>query len=111
MTSAGGRMRFTVAERLRLEVAYALPERQVIVKLDLPSGSTVRQAIEASGIRRQFPEIESEPVVGIFSRKVDLDHAVEEGDRVEIYRPLLADPKQVRREKAEQERAARKKSH
>ena len=100
-----------MADQLKLEVAFALPERQLIVKLELPEGSTVRQAIEASGIREQFQEIEAEPVVGIFSRKVGLDDPVQDGDRVEIYRPLLADPKQVRREKAERERALKKKAH
>ena len=100
-----------MTERIGLEVAYALPERQLIVKLELAAGATVKQAIEASGIRAQFPEIEENPVVGIFSKKVRLDYVLQAGDRVEIYRPLLVDPKQVRREKAERERAARKKTH
>lgn len=100
-----------MTERIGLEVAYALPERQLIVKLELAAGATVKQAIEASGIRAQFPEIEENPVVGIFSKKVGLDYVLQAGDRVEIYRPLLVDPKQVRREKAERERAARKKTH
>jgi len=99
------------AELISVEVAYARPERQAIVKLELALGSTVEQAIEASGLRQQFPEIEKEPVAGIFSKKVSLDHLVGPGDRVEIYRPLVADPKQVRREKAEREKELKKKAH
>jgi len=96
---------------LDVEVAYATPQRQLIVKLRVPPGTTVAQAIEASAIREQFPQIEARPAVGIFSRKVTLDYLLSAGDRVEIYRPLLADPKEARRQKAEQEKANRKKRH
>lgn len=92
-----------------MEVAYATPGRQLIVKLRVPPGTTVAQAIEISAIRDQFAEIQAQPVVGIFSRKVVLDHVLSAGDRVEIYRPLMADPKEARRQKAEQEKAGRKK--
>ena len=96
---------------LDVEVAYAAPKRQLIIKLQVPPGTTVAQAIEASAIRQQFPQIEARPSVGIFSRKVTLDYALSAGDRVEIYRPLIADPKEVRRQKAEQEKADRKRRH
>lgn len=94
---------------MAVEVAYATPERQLIVKVQAPAGTTVAQAIELSAIREQFAEIQAQPIVGIFSRKVALDHPLATGDRVEIYRPLMADPKDARRQKAEQQKAARKK--
>lgn len=92
------------ADTMTVEVAWATPETQQIVTLTVPRGSTAREVIEASGIRIRFPEIEPEPDVGIFSRRITLDQVLSEGDRVEIYRPLIADPKEVRRQKAERER-------
>jgi putative ubiquitin-RnfH superfamily antitoxin RatB of RatAB toxin-antitoxin module len=86
---------------IRVEVAYALPERQALLAVELPAGSTVAEAIEASGVREQFPGMEIDPrAVGIFSRKVNLDRVLQDGDRVEIYRPLQADPKEARRQRA-----------
>ncbi len=96
---------------MEVEVAFATPERQLIIKVLVPPGTTVAQAIEASAIRDQFPQIECEPVVGIFSRIVMLDDPLSTGDRVEIYRPLIADPKETRRRKAAEEKASRKKQH
>ncbi|HLF30566.1 MAG TPA: RnfH family protein [Xanthomonadales bacterium] len=92
---------------LPVEVAYATPHRQLIVNLQVPAGTTVEQAIEASALRVQFPAIGARPSVGIFSRKVTLDTPLEAGDRVEIYRPLAADPKEARRQKVTKERAER----
>lgn len=87
---------------LWVEVAYATPEKQLIVRTEVPPGCTVAQAIELSGIREQFPEmVVQENAVGIFSRKVPLDHILRVGDRVEIYRPLIADPKEARRRRAQ----------
>jgi len=97
------------ANLITVEVAYATPAKQLILKLRVNQGTTAGEAIEASGIREHFPEIEPRPVVGIFSRKTALDSPLSDGDRVEIYRPLVADPKEVRRQKAELEKAARKK--
>jgi len=86
---------------LNVEVAYALPEQQVLVALEVEEGTTVREVIERSGIPARFPEARvAGGNVGIFGRPVALDAAVREGDRVEIYRPLIADPKQARRERA-----------
>ena len=88
-------------ETIRVEVVYALPERQALLSVELPAGSTVAEAIEASGVRREFPDLEIDPeALGIFSRKVSPDQQLREGDRVEIYRPLRADPKEVRRQRA-----------
>jgi len=95
---------------LAVEVAYATPVRQVILRLQVPPGTTVAEAIDASGVREQFAEIGAHPVVGIFSCKVALDHVLASGDRVEIYRPLLVDPKQSRRQRAELQRNSQQRS-
>ena len=87
--------------RLRVEVVYATPERQGLVELGVEPGCTVAEAIERSGLRDEFPDMIVDPAaIGIFSRKVLLDHALTDGDRVEIYRPLIADPKESRRRRA-----------
>jgi len=92
------------AESIEVEVAYAKPSLQRILKISVTPGTSAREIIQLSGIRDIFPEIEAEPIVGIFSRKVSLDDTLENGDRLEIYRPLLADPKEVRRRKAEEQK-------
>ena len=85
----------------RVEVVYALPERQWISEVRLGPGSTVRDAIISSGILQNCPEIELEKAqVGVWNKRAALDHIVCDGDRVEIYRPLLADPKEARRRRA-----------
>jgi len=86
---------------MKIEVAYALPDEQFLLTCDLPEGVTVQEAINASGILKQCPDIDlSQNKVGIFSKLAKLDTVLREGDRVEIYRPLIADPKEVRRKKA-----------
>jgi hypothetical protein len=86
---------------IRVEVAFATPGKQTLLSIEVPRDCTVAEAIDLSGIREEFPEIGMEPeAVGIFSRKVPLDHRLHDGDRVEIYRPLLADPKEMRRQRA-----------
>ena len=90
---------------LEIEVAYALPRRQFLRRLKVPSGSTVREAIVQSGVLSKFPEIDLESVkVGIFSRPVDLDVLLNSGDRVEIYRPLILSPTDARRLRAERQK-------
>lgn len=91
-----------MAEQLTVEVAYALPTQQSLLTLAVLSGSSVQQVIEQSGILQQYPEINLfEQKVGVWSRLVKLDEHVKDGDRVEIYRPLIADPKDLRRRRAE----------
>lgn len=88
------------AALLRVEVAYAQPSRQALIAVEVEEGTTVHQAIERSGILGRYPEIEIAPDrVGIFGKLVRLDTVVRHGDRVEIYRPLIANPKQARRER------------
>jgi len=90
-----------VERPLKVEVVYALREEQVLLALEVETGTTVRQAIERSGILQRFPEINlSCARVGIYGRPVRTDALLHDGDRVEIYRPLIADPKQARRERA-----------
>ncbi|MCR4347368.1 MAG: RnfH family protein [Sulfuricaulis sp.] len=85
----------------RVEVAYATPLRQEVVELPVDPGTTIEQAIRASGMLERFPEIDlSQHRVGIFGELADLHDPVHDDDRIEIYRPLLADPKEVRRKRA-----------
>ena len=92
-----------MADSIRVEVVHARPEKQVLLQLDVPEGTTVAEAIEQSGIRDAFPDIEIlQGSVGVFSTKVPLDHVLRAGDRVEIYRPLIADPKESRRRRADE---------
>ena len=89
------------ARTIRVEVAYAKPSRQVVQELIVPVGSTAREVIESSSLPRECPEIALDRNrIGGYSRLIDPDDVVEDGDRVEIYRPLVADPKSVRRNRA-----------
>ena len=84
----------------KIEVAYALPDRQVILAVDVEQGSTIEHAIKQSGILTEFPKINlAKQTVGIFSRTCQLSDKVNDGDRIEIYRPLTIDPKDARRAK------------
>jgi uncharacterized protein len=86
---------------LPIEVAYALPEVQLIIELQVENGTTVEQAIQRSGILQRFPEIDlSLNKVGIFGKQVSPQQPVQAGDRIEIYRGLIADPKLARRQRA-----------
>jgi putative ubiquitin-RnfH superfamily antitoxin RatB of RatAB toxin-antitoxin module len=87
-------------ERVLIEVVYARAEEQVSVALEVPAGTSVAEALERSGLRSRYPEIADETPLGIFGKVVAPDTAVAAGDRVEFYRPLLADPKQARRRRA-----------
>ena len=89
------------ATGLRIEVAYAKAELQVLIPLQVPAGSTVEEAIIRSKILEQFPEITlSSAKVGIFGKLSKLAATLRDGDRIEIYRPLFADPKAVRKQRA-----------
>ena len=87
---------------MEIEVAYAEPDTQVIINLKVEDGATVEQAIRQSGILQKFPEIDLRlNKVGVFGKRVLLQHPVRAGDRIEIYRRLIADPKSVRRQRAD----------
>jgi putative ubiquitin-RnfH superfamily antitoxin RatB of RatAB toxin-antitoxin module len=83
---------------MNVGVCYADSDRQLWLRMDVPDDSSVEQAIQRSGILKRFPEIDlTTQKVGIFGKLVKLDAPVKEGDRIEIYRPIIADPKTVRR--------------
>ncbi|EEW07347.1 UPF0125 protein [Vibrio mimicus VM603] len=95
------------SEMIQVEVVYALPHEQRVLKLVVEQSATVEDIIRTSGILQMYPEIDlAVNKVGIFSRNVKLDAKVRDKDRIEIYRPLLADPKEIRRKRAEQAKAA-----
>ena len=97
------------ADTIPVEVAYAKPEEQVILSLEVPVGTTAHQAVEQSGILERFAEIDPHTMkVGIFGKLKKTDQVLQAGDRVEIYRPLIADPKQVRKQRAAQGKPMKK---
>lgn len=90
-------------DKIRVEVAYALPDRQQIIGLDVAPGTTALEAVRMSGIDKRFPDLDIENAdMGIFAKAVarPAEQVLAEGDRVEIYRPLIADPKEVRKQRA-----------
>lgn len=90
---------------LKVEVAWATPERQVVLCVELPPGATVEQAVRRSGILDACPDAVFDPErVGIFGRRVAPEEPVRDGDRVELYRPLVADPRDARRARVEKDR-------
>jgi len=98
-----------MAETINVEVVYARPERQELATLSLPAGSTVAQAIEASGLLARYPEIDlARNKLGVYAKLAKPDTTLRDRDRVEIYRPLIADPKAVRRKRAEEGKVMKK---
>lgn len=90
-----------MAERLSVEVVYALPDQVFLRRLDLPNGATVHDAIAVSAVCEAFPELTEAPLrAGIYSKSVSLDRTLRDGDRVELYRPLQLDPMDARRRRA-----------
>lgn len=96
-------------EQMRVEVAYARPDVQVIIPVDVEEGATVKEAIERSGVLGKFPEIDLEKgKFGVFGKLSKLDATLRPRDRVEIYRPLIADAKAVRKQRAAEGKRMRK---
>lgn len=100
-------------ETISIELVYALPDEQTLLRLTLPKGSTIRRGIAQSDILQRYPELQTQwdngsLVAGIFGKKAPLDQALREKDRIEIYRPLIADPKEVRKRKAAEGKQLRK---
>jgi putative ubiquitin-RnfH superfamily antitoxin RatB of RatAB toxin-antitoxin module len=96
-----------MAEPLQVYICYANPAREYLHPMQVEPGTTIGQAIEQSGVLQEFPEINlvTQPV-GIYAKKKSLDTVLRERDRVEIYRPLVADPKDSRRRRAAKKDAA-----
>ena len=97
------------AELIDVEVAYALPDQQAIVPLQVPAGTTAMQAARLSKLEEQFAglTLDDSTRLGVFGHIVAHTQALRAGDRVEIYRPLLADPKEVRKARAARAKARR----
>ncbi len=95
-----------MANKIKVEVVYGLPDHQVLLGLEVDQDCDILTAIKQSGITMHFPEIDPDTAeVGIFSRMAKLDQALRDGDRIEIYRPLIADPKELRKIRAERAKA------
>ena len=89
-----------------VEVVYALPDKQSLISIEIKNGSTLKEAIEASGILETFEQIDlKKDRVGIFAKFATLDTILRDKDRVEIYRPLVADPKKARKDRAAEGKA------
>jgi putative ubiquitin-RnfH superfamily antitoxin RatB of RatAB toxin-antitoxin module len=99
-----------MSEFIEVEVIYALPQQQDMVPLSLPEGATAREAVEASGLLLKYPDIDigGHNKLGIYAKPARPDTVLRERDRVEIYRPLIADPKAVRKKRAEEGKAMKK---
>lgn len=88
-------------DMIEIEVVYGLPNKQVLLSLPVPVGSSLEECLNLSGICKYFPEIVvSEAKIGVFSRPEKLSAIAQAGDRIEIYRPLIADPKEMRKLRA-----------
>jgi putative ubiquitin-RnfH superfamily antitoxin RatB of RatAB toxin-antitoxin module len=110
MHSVQGQKKYMVApEKIDIEIAYALPDKQAILTLQVDYGTTIQEAIAQSDIAEMFPGIDLEKCkVGIFGKLRKPDDVLSAGDRIEIYRPLIADPKEVRRQRAAQGKVMKK---
>lgn len=99
----------SVAETIEVELVYALPHKQTLLKFQVPAGTRVAEAVQLSGIMAKHPEIDlGKNKLGIFGKLAKLDAELRERDRIEIYRPLIADPKEVRRRRAEEGKVMKK---
>ncbi len=99
----------TTLETINVEVAYAEPDKQLILPVNVDVGTTVGGAIVQSGIMMKFPELDVENSdVGIFGKATKMTAVLKDAERVEIYRPLIADPKEVRRKRAEEGKITKK---
>ncbi len=96
-------------EKINVELVYALPAEQTLLKFEVPKGTAIAEAIKLSGILEKHPEIDLEKgKFGLFGKLSKTDAVLREMDRIEIYRPLIADPKEVRRKRAEEGKAMKK---
>ena len=102
-------MEYQMSELISVEVVYPLPQKQEIFVVKLPLGATVREAIESSGVLAKYPEIDlAKSKLGDFAKLAKPDSVLRDRDRVEIYRPLIADPKEVRKQRAAEGKVMKK---
>jgi hypothetical protein len=98
-----------MSDMINIEVVYALPEEQLLLKRSVPMGTTVAGAIQSSGVLGKHPEIDLDKnKLGIFGKLTKADAVLRDKDRIEIYRSLIADPKEIRRKRAEEGKAMKK---
>jgi len=98
-----------MSDSITIEVVYALPHEQTLLKKVVQAGTTVAEAVQVSGILQKYPQIDlATSKLGIFGKLVKPDTSLRDRDRIEIYRPLIADPKEVRRRRAEEGKAMKK---
>lgn len=98
-----------MAEMINVDVCYALATKQEVVRLTLPERANLQQALEASGLLAKFPEIDiKKNKFGIWNKLSKLDSLLRNQDRIEIYRPLIADPKEVRKQRAAEGKVMKK---
>lgn len=96
-------------ELIRIEVVYPLPHEQLLLDAQLPEGSTIREGILASGVLERYPELSLDTLeAGVFGKLAKLDQQLSPRDRIEIYRPLIADPKAVRKQRAAEGKVMKK---
>ncbi|ROR32072.1 RnfH family protein [Inmirania thermothiophila] len=89
------------AERFTVEVVYARADEQLVLELEVEPGTTAEEAVRRSGLLERFPEIDlARNKLGVYGKVVKPGHELAPGDRVEVYRPLIADPKEVRKRRA-----------
>ena len=98
-----------MVERITIEVCYALTHKQEVVALKTEAGCTLQQAVELSGLLAKYPEIDlKKNKFGVWNKLAKLDAVLRDGDRIEIYRPLIADPKEVRKQRAAEGKVMKK---
>ena len=96
-------------EQITVELVYALPDRQTLLSFQVEEGTTLEQAIVLSDIQEHHPELDLDAVkFGIFGKITPKNHVMREKDRIELYRPLIADPKEVRKQRAAEGKAMKK---
>ncbi len=98
-----------MTDKINIEVVYALPDKQTLLKKEVSAGSTVMEGVQASGLLEKFPDLDLVALkLGIFGKLTKADTVLRDKDRIEIYRPLIADPKEVRRRRAEEGKVMKK---
>lgn len=96
-------------ENISIEVVYPLPHEQLLMALEVPDGSSIREGILASGVLDRYPELNIDTLeAGVFGKLAKLDQPLRARDRIEIYRPLIADPKAVRKQRAAEGKVMKK---
>ncbi len=98
-----------MAEMMNIEVCYAMSNKQELVRIKLPEGASLQQGLDASGLLNKYPEIDvKKNKFGIWNKLSKLDAVLRDKDRIEIYRPLIADPKEVRKQRAAEGKVMKK---